>query len=190
MLRDEAPQHDGERAVAEGQGLPERSDGSFPRGRFVGVRRVGSHDIEPRAPERGVTGADVQNRAFTKKDLRTEHAFMEFHGSAAGPDRLPGTCKVFPAGALCHCALLSLPRSEALGKAGHLFFMRSHCMKLPASVKGDGMHQVRSTTVEERALFDELVGSIRQDWRTEETAESTRERRRLLEPRADDGVAW
>ncbi|MFF4422894.1 hypothetical protein ACFY04_19285 [Streptomyces sp. NPDC001549] len=175
---------------SEGQGLPERSDGSFSRGRLVGVRGVDSHDIEPRAPERGVTGADVQNRAFAKKDFRTEHAFMEFHGSASGSDRFPGTCEVFPAGALCHRALLSLPRSEALGKAGHLSFTRSHCMKLPAWVKGDGVHQVRSTTAEDRALFDELVGSIRQDWRTEETAESTRERRRLLEPRAGEGVTW
>lgn len=52
------------------------------------------------------------------------------------------------------------------------------------------MHQLHSITAEDVELFDELVASIREDWRTEETAESVRERRRLLEPRADDGVTW
>lgn len=52
------------------------------------------------------------------------------------------------------------------------------------------MQQGSSTTIQDRELFVELVGSIKQDWRTAETADSTRERRRLLEPRADEGVTW
>lgn len=52
------------------------------------------------------------------------------------------------------------------------------------------MQQGSSTTIQDRELFEELVGSIKQDWRTAETADSTRERRRLLEPRADEGVTW
>ncbi|MFF4248742.1 hypothetical protein ACFYY2_30325 [Streptomyces sp. NPDC001822] len=52
------------------------------------------------------------------------------------------------------------------------------------------MHQTRVATAEDRELFDDLVKSIEVDWHSRETSTGARERRRLLEPRADDGVAW
>ncbi|WP_329303512.1 hypothetical protein OG410_39170 [Streptomyces sp. NBC_00659] len=66
----------------------------------------------------------------------------------------------------------------------------SHCWSFASLIKGAGVQQGSSATIEDRELFEELMGSIKQDWRTAETAGSTRERRRLLEPRADEGVTW